>query len=203
MSLPYVMWFSFSSWRRSSLGAPGESASSQHPRCWAEADFLTCSRRPSAAAGCARLASLAVLAGQHRTTSSDGSHLTIARWARPTSTAGIEGGGVARARHRSSSRSPRRYQPERTTVTGCAASCQRGDPAVSSLRPRSAQQAEAPRGAPTRCTRRAHTHRATRGAEGSRGCRHEPQRLQNQRFSAAENPRGPLERPLPWKCSTS
>ena len=30
------------------------------------ATFLTYSRRPSAAAGCARLASLAVLAGQHR-----------------------------------------------------------------------------------------------------------------------------------------
>jgi hypothetical protein len=31
-----------------------------------EPNFLTSSRRPSAAAGCARLASLAVLAGQHR-----------------------------------------------------------------------------------------------------------------------------------------
>ncbi len=32
LSLLYVMWFSFSSWRRSSLGAPGECSSPDDPR---------------------------------------------------------------------------------------------------------------------------------------------------------------------------
>src|SRR4051812_35043697 len=73
-------------------------------------------------AGCARLASLAVLAGQHQSANSRGRVSPATARRTPTSTAGTEGGAVAGRATGSYSRSPRRRRPERTTVTGVVSS---------------------------------------------------------------------------------
>ena len=104
--------------------------------------FSTSSRRPSAAAGCARLASLAVLANT-TATSSCTRNCRLRTRRRPTPTAGIEGGGVARRANRSSPRSPWRYRPERTTVTGCVQSSRGRTVRSSPLRNRTLRSAGA------------------------------------------------------------
>ena len=92
-------------------------------------DFSTTSRRPSAAAGCARLAALAVLAGQHQRRADrlgDSRGVRTQLRHRATSTAGIEGGGGGERRHRYAVRHREATSAVRTTVTGVVRSSRAG-----------------------------------------------------------------------------